>query len=145
MYTNKNMNEVVSESKAVKHSHLPKHKEFQIRKVQQKIKAQARDTEETTSQIILNALPELSKEALPVAPSQDALARMIQRSRYKKPDMREEPTNFFQLVLQEGDKITTENQNFLLFDSAAEGVDDENRRLIMWATEENMEFLSKSH
>ena len=62
MCTNKNMSEVVSESKAVKHSHLPNHKEFQIQKVQQKIKAAAKDTEET-SQIILNALPELSKEA----------------------------------------------------------------------------------
>ena len=47
---------LVSESKAVKHSHLPNHKqEFQIRKVQQKIKTAARDTEETTIQIILNA------------------------------------------------------------------------------------------
>ena len=70
---------LVSESKAVKHSHLPNHKEFEIIKVKQKIKTAARDTDESTSQIILNALPELSKEALPVAPSQDALARMIQR------------------------------------------------------------------
>ena len=144
IYTNLAMNEVVSESKAIKHNHLPNHKNIEIRRVKQKIKTAARETEESTAQIIHAALPELSKEALHIAPSQDAMARLIRRSRYKKSDRREEPESFFDLVLQDDDKSTTNGEQFLLCDSAQDRVETEGRRLIIFATQANLEFLAKA-
>ena len=51
--------------KSIKHNHLPNFKSIHIAKIKEKIKRAARETDEITSLIILNAIPQLSKEALP--------------------------------------------------------------------------------
>ena len=143
-YTNLAMTEIVQEEKSVRHNHLPDHKNIQLVKVKEKIKSAAKETDETTAQIISAAIPQLSKEALPVAPTDAAMARLIQRSRYKKDEMRPEPDSFFDLQLTDGDKSSTDGETFLLFDSSQEGVEAEGRRLIIWATKSNMTFLAKA-
>ena len=122
MYTNLAVNEVVSESKAVKHNHLSNFKSQEIRKVKERIKTAAIHTEEAMTQII-QALPELSYEALQYAPSQEAMARLIQQRCYRKSDRREEAESFFELQLQDGVKFTTDNDNSM-FSLSASTFDD---------------------
>ena len=65
VYLNLSMTEIVLKEKSIKHNHLPNFKSIHIAKIKEKIKRAARETDEITSLIILNAIPQLSKEALP--------------------------------------------------------------------------------
>ena len=132
------------QEKHVRHNHLVSHEDIQLAKLTHEVVTKARDTQEATSQIISNALPELSKSSLPFAPSMASMEKMIRRHRYKKEDRRAEPDSFYELELQDGDKTTWDGDSFLIFDSKEEGVDEDGRRLLMWATDEGIKHLSRA-
>lgn len=106
----------------------------------EKLKIEAKTTQNTTRQIISNAASELDKPTLATVASQKSLSKMIGRLRNKDTHPMN-PRDVSELILPEEYRTTIKGENFLLYDSSTDHGDD--NRFLIFGTIANLKFLAR--
>lgn len=121
------------------HSHAPNPTKNEAKQCVHKIRELASNTVERPRQIFQRATHSVSLEAAIFLPEYCTAQRNIERIRRSAEHPYASPRTVADIVIPDTLKITTRNQNFLLWDS---GNNDPNR-MFMFGTEENLNILQQ--
>ena len=123
------------------HSHIGDQTNVDVANLKAKVNEAATTSREATGQIINGLLPGLPQSSQSAAPLPSSLSRQIQRKR--RANCPPEPTEMSEFKVLDKFQVTLGDDPvpFLLFDSMEEDGPCE-RRLILWSTKANLEFLA---
>lgn len=126
--------------KGKSHMHAGDARKVGKKRVMSKLKNLAKTTKHTTRQIISESIVNVKKATAAVLPSEKSLVRMIQRYRGSNA-LPENPRDLSELNIPDEFRKTVKGENFLLYDSS-EHDDYDGGRFLVFATKENLHFLS---
>lgn len=125
------------------HSHAPDATEVEVKNILAEMREEARCSTHRTREIVANSCGKAHGSAVQMAlPKISAMSRTIRRVRNKQNVAPVTPHTVAELVLSGAYRTTSKGENFVLYDSGATG-DNNNRRIIIFATQENVEFLQQ--
>lgn len=126
-----------------KHLHLPDKRKIVKKNVLNNIKKKAKDTQASSSDIIVESLKDIKKASLAVMPPPKQLQHLVCRTR-TDPEIKSNPDKLSALELSEKFCKLDSGEKFLLYDSGRiENEDKSEKRLIMFGTADNLEFLKQ--
>lgn len=121
----------------IEHSHAPNSAEIEARKIVNKLKKKAKQSNDVTGNIIAMATRGISDAAAVKLCTNRGLARRVQRVRNANNPQLPTPNTREQLELPDWCRITIRNQPFFLGDS-----EDGKNRYLIFSTARNLEILS---
>ena len=121
------------------HLHAPDEPAVSCCEVKVGMKRKARDTQDSSHQIVGETLQTVSEGTSAKLPKLDSLKRTIQRQRVRLQAAPVQPTSLEQLTLPEEYKRTSKGEQFLLYDSGPE-----TQRILIFGTQRNLEMLEQS-
>ena len=121
------------------HLHAPDEQAVSCCEVKVGMKRKARDTKDSSHQIVGETLQTVSEGTSAKLPKLDSLKRTIQRQRVRLQAAPVQPTSLEQLTLPEEYKRTSKGERFLLYDSGPE-----TQRILIFGTQRNPEMLEQS-
>lgn len=120
------------------HSHAPDSRALGKKKVTHKLKELAKTTHMGGRQIVSTAMSNVKSSVAAIMPSSTQLRQTVNRFRMD-PNAPKNPKNLSELVFSEKfSKTIDSGKDFILYDRHEE---DDNERLIIFGTEDNLAFL----
>lgn len=121
-----------------KHSHAPDARVLGKKKVMHKVKTLAKTTHMGGRQIVSSAMSNVKRSVAAIIPSSSQMRQTVNRTRMD-PGAPKNPKNLTELRFSEKfSKTIDSNKEFILYDRHEDGDDG---RLIIFGTEDNLEFL----
>lgn len=121
------------------HRHAPDVRVIGKKKVMHAIKTKAKGTTESARDIIADSMVNVQSATAATIPGPSQLVRNINRIRHD-PNAPKNPKTLAELYFPEKYTKTSNDKAFLLFDSGIPE-DEEDFRIVMFGTQENMDFL----
>lgn len=122
------------------HTHVGEARDISVKRHLNELKERAVNSHDSIRSIVADATVAAENDvilsAMPTVPS---MSRVAYRARNEVVSYPENPSSLEEIILPEEFSITEKNENFLFYDSGSE-----NNRIIMFATKENLQFLSRS-
>lgn len=118
------------------HLHAPDAQQLEKKRILATIKESAKVNRDSPRRLIADSIGNLTMATAAIMPTTKSMNRMIARVRNQN-QYPKNPNNLEELVLNESFTQTTKGENFLLYDSGSDA-----KRLLMFATAENLQFLS---
>ena len=100
-------------------------------------KSTATSSTNSTSRIVSDAYSSIPSHSVFEMPKESSLKRTLQRARNVAESCPPEPASLHQLVLREEDKVLSNQERWLLFDSGPD-------RLLIFSTQENLRLLRQA-
>lgn len=125
------------------HSHAPDARQAPMKNILAEMRDEAKTSPLETREIVTKACAKANSRAVKMSlPKISSMSRTIRRIKNKRNAPPMTPRTVQELVLSELYTVTSKGENFLLYDSGATG-DNGQRRTIIFATQENVEFLQQ--
>lgn len=131
------------------HSHHPDARKVAKKKVLSTLKNLAKSTDQSARNIIFESTKEIKQASAATLPNRNQLTRTINRIR-NNPDFPKNPKTLQDLKFSDEICQTVDGKNFLLYDSGTiepqkrrSGADAAARRIVMFGTKENLEFMAE--
>ena len=122
--------------KSTIHNHVPDAAEPQTKQVISNIKERAKNTQESSHQIIADSTVGLSSSVSAKLPSVPAMKKRMQRARQQQSIPLANPNSLSELQFPEEYTQTCSGSPFLLFDSGPS-----NNRILLFSTQRNLELM----
>lgn len=124
------------------HNHAPDPAKAAAKKVISEIKEQAATSQEATRQILSATMAGLTKAVEGQLPPEANLKKIVQKVRRDELGAVPNPRSIEELVIPDAYQQTHDGELFLQWDS---GADDGPNRILLFATDRNLELLAQSH
>lgn len=121
------------------HIHKPDARKLSTKKVLTKLKTLAKTTNNSPRDIVVEATTNVKSATLAVLPSVKLMKRTAKRVR-RSENIPKQPQTLSALFLEGEFRITSNGENFILYDNGP--IEELDERIIIFGTEKNLEFLA---